>query len=67
MTSPYDQGGVYLPVESANVATAWRMEDEEHMAVVLAGKAVVNLSPSAVEYFNHFAVERGWDGEEYGC
>ena len=42
------------------------MEDEEHMAKVLAGKAAVNLSPSAVEYFNRVAVERGWDGEEYG-
>ena len=34
------------------------MEDEAHMAAVLAGKAVVNLSPSAVEYFNRFATER---------
>ncbi len=33
--------------------------------MVLAGSAPVNLSPSAVEYFNHYAVEQGWDGEEY--
>ncbi len=36
------------------------------MKLVLAGKAEVNLSPSAIEYFNHFAIERGWDNEEYG-
>ena len=34
--------------------------------MVLAGNAVVNLLPSATEYFNRFAVERVWDGEEYG-
>ena len=33
--------------------------------MVLAGRALVNLSPSAVEYINHLAMERGWDGEEY--
>ena len=42
------------------------MEDKEHMNLVLAGKAEVNMSPSAVEYFNLFTVERGWDNEEYG-
>ncbi len=54
-----------VPVGSAEAATVWEMEDEEHMALVLAGRALVNLSPSAVEYINHLAMERGWDGEEY--
>ena len=42
------------------------MEDEAHLAKVLTGQAAVNLSPSAVEYFSRVAIERGWDGEEYG-
>ena len=55
-----------VPVESTNAATVWMMEDEEHMKLVLAVKAEVNLSPSAMEYFHRFAIERGWDNEEYG-
>ncbi len=42
------------------------MEDEEHMKAVLAGTAEVNLPPSAATYFSNFAIERGWDYEEYG-
>ncbi len=55
-----------VPVGSAKAATVWRMEDKEHMKLVLAGKAEFNLLPSAVEYFNCFAIERGWDNKEYG-
>ncbi len=42
------------------------MEDEEHMKAVMAGTTEVNLSPSAAEYFSNFAIEWGWDSEEYG-
>ncbi len=46
-------------------ATVRRMKDEEHMKVVMAGTAEVNLSPSAAEYFSNLTIEWGWDSE-YG-
>ncbi len=42
------------------------MEDEEHIKAVLAGSAEVNLPPAATTYFINFAIESGWDCEEYG-